>query len=143
MPGTHPPADHFLTAQEIEYLEKIKWAWQQLSFPQRSKIIQSINDGTLRQGSGKHCFIAEAISVNVKTSIVNHSLFDKIIWLVNAVFYNGPSYDLLFNKKIPPNDRNKLNDIYYAKIGNKYHQYQKATELLQIHVPNLSITIKH
>ena len=142
MSGIHPPEDQNLTAQEIEYLEKVEWLWQQLSSLQRSKIVHSIDDGTLRQGSGKHCVIAEAISANNVKTIANPSLFENITQLVNAIFYDGPSYDFLFDKKISAEDRNKLNDIYYAKIGNKYHQYQKATELLKTHVINLPIIIQ-
>jgi hypothetical protein len=138
--GTHTPED--FTVQEIEYLGKVEWLWQQLSPSQKYKIVYSVTDDTLRQGSGKHCFIAEAISANkVKTSVSNHSLLDKIMKLVSTVFYDGPSYDFLI-KKISSDDRKKLNDIYFARIGNREHQYQKATELVRAYVTHLLITIK-
>lgn len=139
--GTRSPEDY--TAQEIEYLGKVEWLWQQLSPSQKYKIVYSVTDGALRQGSDKHCFIAEAISTNkVKTSVSNYSLFYKIMQLVNTVFYDGPSYDFLLDKKISSDDRKKLNDIYYARIGDKEYQYQKATELVRAYVTHLLITIK-
>jgi hypothetical protein len=139
--GTRPPEDH--TSQEIEYLGKVEWLWQQLSSSQKYKISHAVTDGTLRQGSSKHCFIAEAISANkVKTSVSSYSLFDKIMQLVTIVFYDGPSYDFLLDKKISSDDREKLNDIYYARMGDKEHQYQKATELVRTYVIHRVITIK-
>jgi hypothetical protein len=141
--GTHTPEDYGFSAQEIDYLEKVEWLWQQLSPSQKSTIVYSVTDGTLRQGSGKHCFIAEAISANkIKTPVSNDSLLDKIMRLVSIIFYDGPPYDLLLDKKISSEYRKKLNDIYYARIGDREHQYQKATELVRVYVTNLLITIK-
>lgn len=142
MSGTHPPEDHDFTADETEYLGKVDWLWRQLSPSQKYKIIYAVTDGTLRQGSGKHCFIAEAINANKVKTPVNNYLLDKFIQLVNNVFYDGPSYDFLLDTKISPGGRKKLNDIYYAQIGNKEHQYQRATELVKALVIRQLITVK-
>ena len=140
MSGTQTPEDY--TAYEMEYLGKVDWLWRQLSPSQKSKIVYSIIDNTLRQGSGKHCFIAEAISANKVKTPVNNYLFDKFMQLVSTVFYDGPSYDFLLDTKISPDDRKKLNDIYYARIGNREHQYQRATELVKSHIIRQLITVK-
>ena len=142
MSGTYPPEDRGFAAHEIEYLGKVDWLWRQLSPSQKYKIIYSVTDGTLRQGSGKHCFIAEAISANKAKTPVNNHLLDKFMHLVNTIFYDGPSYDFLLDTKISPDDRKKLSDIYYARIGNKEHQYQRATELVKAHVIRQLITVK-
>lgn len=141
MPGTYNPESYRFTAQETEYLNKVEWLWDQLSSIQRSKIVYSVTNGTIRQGSGKHCFIAEAISANiVEVPLCNYSFFDKIVRLVRAIFYEGPSFDFLLDRKISVEDRKKLNDIYYARIGNKEHQYRRATELVRTYVTGLLIT---
>jgi hypothetical protein len=133
------PEDYWFTAQEMEYLGKLDWAWYQLLPQQRSNIVNSVIDGTLRQGSNKHCFIAEAMSTNRKISVYNDSLLDKISRIVKAVFYQGPSFDLLFHRDFSAEDRKKLNDVYYARIGDREHQYQKATELVRVYVTRLLI----
>ena len=141
MSGTNPPEDHEFTVHETEYLGKVDWLWRQLSPSQKYKIIYSVTNGTLRQGSCKHCFIAEAINAKVKTP-VNNYLLDKFMQFVNSVFYDGPSYDFLLDTKISLDDRKKLNDIYYAQIGNKEHQYRQATELVKAYVIRQLITVK-
>ena len=142
MSGTYPPEDHSFTVHETEYLGKVDWLWRQLSPSQKYKIIHSLTDGTLRQGSGKHCFIAEAISANkIKTQVDNYFLHN-FMYLVSAVFYDGPSYDFLLDIEISLDDRKKLNDIYYARIGNREHQYQRATELVKAHVIRQLIKVK-
>lgn len=133
------PEGYRFTAQEMEYLDKLDWAWHQLLPMQRSKIVSSVTDGTLRQGSDKHCFIAEAITANRKISASNDSLLDKISIIARAIFYQGPSFDLLFHRDISAEDRKKLNDIYYARIGPREHQYQRATELVRTYVTRLLI----
>ena len=120
--GTLPPESHGYTTHEIEYLEKVDWLWHQLSQSQKTKIIYSVTDGTLSQGSCKHCLIAEAINAKAKT-VANNHLFHRFIQLSNTVFYDGPSYDFLLQVKISLDDRKKLNDIYYARIGIREHQY--------------------
>jgi hypothetical protein len=142
VPGTQPPEDYGYTTHETEYLEKVNWLWHQLSHSQKSKIVYSVTDGTFRQGSGKHCFIAEAINANKVKTPVNNYLLDKFMQLASTVFYDGPSYDFLFDTKISSDDRKKLNDIYYARIGNREHQYQRATELVRAYVIRQFITIK-
>jgi len=140
--GTQPPEDYGFTAHEAEYLVKVDWLWQQLSSSQKSKIVYSVTDGALKQESSKHCFIAEAISASkVKTPVRNYSLH-QIMQFANIVFYDGPSYDFLLDTKISTEDKEKLNDIYYARIGNREHRYKKATELVKAYVIRLSITIK-
>lgn len=142
MSGTKPPEDHGFTIHETKYLGKVDWLWQQLTPSQKYKIVYAVTNDTLRQGSGKHCFIAEAISANkVKTPVSNY-LLDKFMQLASTVFYDGPSYDFLLDKKISPDDRKKLNDIYYARIGSKEHQYQRATELVKTYVICQLITVK-
>lgn len=141
MSGIQHPEDNGLTASETKYLEKVDWLWQQLSPSQKSKIVYSVSHGTLRQGSGKHCFIAVAISIKIKTP-VNNYLLDKLMQLVSSVFYDGPSYDFLLDTKISPDDKKKLDDIYYARIGNREHRYQRATELVRAYVTRRLITVK-
>jgi len=134
--------DHPLTKEEIEYLDKVGWLWQQLSPVQRSKIVCSVTDGTLRQGSGKHCFIAEAMNATkLKEPSFNHSWFDKILKLARNIFYDGPSYDYLLYRRFSAEDKRKLNDIYYSRIGDKEHQYQRTTELVRSYVTTRLITI--
>ena len=142
MSGTYPPEDYGFTVHETEYLEKVDWLWRQLSPPQKYKIIHSVTDGTLRQGSGKHCFIVEAINANKVKTPVNNYLLDKFMQLASTVFYEGPSYDFLLDTRISSDDKEKLNDIYYARIGNKEHQYKRATELVKARVIRQLITIK-
>ena len=139
MSGTNSPEDY--TVHEIEYLTKVDWLWQQLSPLQRSKVTYSVTDGILKQGSDKHCFIAEASTNKIKTP-VNNYLRDKFMQLVDIIFYDGPSYDFLLDTKISSDCRKKLNDIYYARIGNKEHQYHRATELVRSYVYHQLITVK-
>lgn len=116
--------------------------WQQLSLSQRSKIVHCASDGSLRQGSGKHCFIAEAISANkIKSPMYNDSLIDKALRLVRGIFYEGPSFEFLLEREISNEARKKLDDIYYARIGNREHQYRRATELVRSYVSNLLIAV--
>ncbi len=137
----NPENNHFIP-QEIEYLAKLDWLWQNLSLPQKSKIVRSVTDGSLRQGSDKHCFIAEAISASrIKSFFHNDSFVKKVLGLVRGIFYEGPSFEFLLEKKISNYDRKILDDIYYARIGNKEHQYQRATELARLYVSNLLITV--
>lgn len=141
--GTCHPEDYCFTAQEMEYLSKLDWLWQQISPLQRSKIVHSVIDGTLRQGSCSHCFIEEAISANIaKDSHSNYFLFGKMLKVVRAIFYEGPSFDFLLDKKISNEDKEKLEDIYYARVGYSEHQYQRATELVRTYVTNLLIATK-
>ena len=137
MPETCHPEDHRFAAQELEYLGKVDWLWQQLTPLQRSKVVYSVTDGALRQESDKHCFIAEATSANKIP--LDYSLFGKIMRLASTIFYDGPSYDFLLDRKISAEDKKKLNDIYYARIGYREHQYQHATELVRTYVTNLLI----
>ena len=140
MPGNHIPEDWVLLPCEIQYLEKVDWAWKQLVPSQKSRIVYSVYDGTLRQGSGKHCFIAEAININkIKTPYDSH-LLEKCIQFVSSIFYDGPSYDFLFNREITFHERKILDDIYYARIGNREHCYQRATELVRTYVTRQLIT---
>jgi hypothetical protein len=142
VPENSHPEDHRFTSQEIEYIDKIDWLWQQLSPLQRSKIVYSVSRGTLRQGSDKHCFIAEAISVNViQAPFRNYLMFDRIGRLFKSIFYDGPSYDFVLGRKISIEDRKMLNEIYYARIGKKEHQYQRATQLVRAYVDSLIIAI--
>ncbi|HXX05900.1 MAG TPA: hypothetical protein VEJ68_03670 [Candidatus Bathyarchaeia archaeon] len=134
MPGNHIPEDGGLSPCEIQYLEKVDWTWKQLVPSQKSRIVYSVYDGTLRQGSGKHCFIAEAININkIKTPHDSH-LLEKCIQFVSDIFYDGPSYDFLFDREITSHERKILDDIYYARIGNREYGYQRATELVRMYV---------
>ena len=49
---------------------------------------------------------------------------------MNIIFFNGPSFNFLLNKKLSMDEKKILYDIYYAKLGNKEHQYQRATKLV-------------
>ena len=143
MSGINHPECCRSEQQEIEYVEKVDWLWQRLSAAQRSQIVQSVTDGTLRQESGKRCFIAEAIKANrARVSSCHLSLIKRILRIGHALFYDGPSYDFLFHAKTCIEDREKLNDIYYARIGNKEHQYQLATDLVRAFVTSLLLTVK-
>jgi hypothetical protein len=138
--GTFHPEEHQFTSQEIEYIDKIDWLWQQLSALQRCKIVYSVANGSLKQGSDKHCFIAEAISANVvKAPLRNYSILERVSRFVRSIFYDGPSYDHVLDRKITDEDRKILNDIYYARIGKKEHQYQRATRLVRACLTNLLI----
>lgn len=136
------PEDGQFTSQEIEYIDKIEWLWQQLSPLQKSKIIYSVTSGTLKQGSDKHCFIAEAIGANEKAALRKYSTFDRVNRLFRSILYEGPSYDFVLGRKISIEEKKILNEIYYARVGKKEHQYHKATQLIRAYVASLMISIK-
>jgi hypothetical protein len=65
----------------------------------------------------------------------------SITWRENAfyvaaktIFCSGPCYDGLLERKISAEDQKKLNQIYYARIGIREHQYQRANKLNRIYV---------
>ena len=126
---------HRLNAHELEYLNKIDWLWSLLSPMQRSRVRFSISNDTLRQENSRHCIIGQAVVANRKNAISSSSLFlDIVIGLGNAIFYNGPSYDGLLGRKITGEEKKMLDDINYAKKGNKEHQYKRANELVRFYM---------
>lgn len=133
---------HMLNRHEQEYLNKVEWLWNHLSSLQRAKIESSATCDTLKQENSKHCFIGQAIG-SAKMSTVPHDnlLVDTFMGFAKAIFYDGPSYDHLLGRKVTKEEKDMLDDIYYAKIGNLEHQYKRANELVrfyifnQVHVP--------
>ena len=128
---------HALNGQELEYLNKVEWLWNHLSLLQRTKIASSATKNTLKQEHSRHCFIGEAMS-SAKLNIVSHdNLFaDVFMGFAKTIFYDGPSYDYLLGRKITKEEKEILDDIYYAKIGNAEHQYKRANELVRLYIFN-------
>lgn len=133
---------HMLNRHEQEYLNKVEWLWNHLSSLQRAKIESSTTCDTLKQENSKHCFIGQAIGSAKMNAVPHDNLFvDAFTGFVKAIFYDGPSYDYLLGRKVTKEEKDMLDDIYYAKIGNFGHQYKRANELVrsyifnQIHVP--------
>ncbi len=125
---------HMLNVHDLEYLNKIDWLWNQLSLSQRAKIGSSVTNNRLRQENSSHCFIGEAIDSTRKNRL-HRNLFENVFARVaKTIFYDGPSYKHLLDRKILKEEREILNDIYYAKIGNKEHQYKRANELVRLYV---------
>ena len=123
-----------LPQDDVKYIEKLDWLWNQLSPIQRSQIAYSITTEILSQHSS-HCFIGEAISAKrIQVTAERKSLCGHIQRLVKTIFYDGPCYDDLLERKITAEDRKKLNEIYYAKIGTREHQYQRANRLVRVYV---------
>lgn len=126
---------HRLNTHELEYLKKVEYLWNRLSHPQRLAISLSIAEDTLRQENSEHCLIGEAISVKKKNRIeYNHSIASKILEFIKIIFYDGPSFDNLLDRSVTREEKKILNDIYYARIGNKEHQYKRANELVKFHI---------
>ncbi|MDE1872758.1 MAG: hypothetical protein KGH99_04680 [Thaumarchaeota archaeon] len=128
---------HRLDAYELEYLKKVEYLWSHLSQPQRLVISSSIANDTLRQENSEHCFIGEAIGAKKRNTVShNNSFVYKAVELAKMVFYDGPSYDNLLDRRVTREEKEILDDIYYAKIGNREHQYKRANELIRLHIIN-------
>lgn len=126
---------HRLDMHELEYLKKVEYLWNHLSQQQRLAILSSIVNDTLRQESSEHCFIGEAIGTKKRNAVLhNNSFAYKAMELTKMIFYDGPSYDNLLDRKITRDEKEILDDIYYAKIGNLEHQYKRANELIRLHI---------
>ncbi|MDE1826802.1 MAG: hypothetical protein KGH83_04350 [Thaumarchaeota archaeon] len=128
---------HRLDTHELEYLKKVEYLWNHLSQPQRLVILSSIVNDTLRQENSKHCFIGEAIGAKKRNTVLhNNSFVYKTIELTKMIFYDGPSYDNLLDRRVTREEKGILDDIYYAKIGNLEHQYKRANELIRFYMTN-------
>ena len=137
MAMSHKDNGHIPSVHELEYLNKIDWLWDRLSPQQRSKIESSVFSNTLRQENSKHCLIGEAVGASSADTIQHDSpILGVIFGLVKAIFYDGPSYEHLLGRRITKEERKILNDIYYAKIGNREHQYRRANELIRLYITN-------
>jgi hypothetical protein len=124
-----------LTQNDIEYIEKLDWLWNQLSAIQRSQIIYSVTKGIPSQQSSFHCFIGEAIRAKrIQVTSERKSLCGHIQSLAKTIFCDGPCYDDLLERKLSAEDQKKLNEIYYARIGIREHQDQRANKLIRIYV---------
>ena len=128
---------HRLDTHELEYLKKVEYLWNHLSQPQRLVILSSIVNDTLRQENSEHCIIGEAIGAKKRNAVLhNNSFVSKTIELTRMIFYDGPNYDNLLDRRITREEKEILDDIYYAKIGNLEHQYKRANELIRFHITN-------
>ncbi len=128
---------HALNGHELEYLNKVEWLWNHLSLLQRAKIASSATRNTLKQENSRHCFIGEAIgSAKLNTVSYDNLFVDVFMGLAKTIFYDGPSYDHLIGRKITKEEKEMLDDIYYAKIGNAEHQYKQANELVRLYISN-------
>ncbi|MGI0086544.1 MAG: hypothetical protein ACREBI_01090 [Nitrosotalea sp.] len=126
---------HRLNTHDLEYLKKVEYLWNHLSQPQRLAISSSVTRDILRQENSEHCLIGEAIGVKKKNMAPhNHSFACKALEFTKIIFYDGPSYDNLLDRRVTREEKKILNDIYYAKIGNKEHQYRRANELVKFHI---------
>ena len=132
---------HRLNTHELEYLKKVDYLWNRLSQSQRLGISSSVTNDTLRQENSKHCFIGEAIGMKKRNSAMhNNSIVCKILEFTRILFYDGPNYDNLLDRRITKEEKKILNDIYYAKIGNEEHQYRRANELVKSHISSIICT---
>ncbi|NHI04453.1 hypothetical protein DYY67_1943 [Candidatus Nitrosotalea sp. TS] len=126
---------HRLDTHELEYLKKVEYLWNHLSQTQRLAISSSIVNDTLRQENSKHCFIGEAIGTKKRNAVLhNNSFAYKAIELTKMIFYDGPSYDNLLDRRVTREEKEILDDIYYAKIGDLEYQYKRANELIRFHI---------
>ncbi len=127
---------HTLDVQDLEYLSKIDWLWNHLSLSQKAKVGSSVTSNRLRQENSSHCIIGEAIrsAKTIETIYHENVLLDVFTCFVKTIFYDGPSYNYLLDRKVMKEEREILNDVYYAKIGNKEHQYKRANELVRLYV---------
>jgi hypothetical protein len=133
---------HRVDTHELEYLKKVEYLWNHLSQSQRLAILSSMTNNTLRQENSKHCFIGEAVGVKQKNTVPhNNSFVCKVLEFTKIIFYDGPSYDNLLDRRVTREEKKIINDIYYAKIGNKEHQYRRANELVRFHIINHLSTI--
>lgn len=133
---------HRLNTHDLEYLKKVEYLWDHLSQPQKLAISSSVTSDTLRQENSKHCFIGEAIGVKKRNTAIHDNPFVcKVLEFTKMVFFDGPSYDNLLDRKVTREEKEILNDIYYAKIGDREHQYGRANELIRFHIINHSLTI--
>lgn len=73
-----------------------------------------------------------------KRNTVPHSnpFVCKVLEFTKMIFYDGPSYDNLLDRSVTREEKKILNDIYYAKIGDREHQYGRANELVRFHITN-------
>ncbi|MGH2611799.1 MAG: hypothetical protein ACRDFB_01970 [Rhabdochlamydiaceae bacterium] len=126
---------HRLNTHDLEYLKKVEYLWNHISQQQRLAISSSVTRDTLRQENSEHCLIGEAIWVKKKNMAPrNNSFVCMALEFIKIIFYDGPSYDNLLDRRVTREEKKILNDIYYAKIGNKEHQYRKANELVKFHI---------
>jgi exopolysaccharide biosynthesis predicted pyruvyltransferase EpsI len=126
---------HRLNTHELEYLKKVEYLWNHLSQPQRFVISSSVTSDTLRQENSKHCFIGEAASIKKRNGAPhNNSFVCKVLEFTKIIFYDGPSYDNLLDRRVTREEKKILNDIYYAKIGDREHQYRRANELVRFYI---------
>jgi hypothetical protein len=120
-----------------QYMERLEWLWSQLTPLQRSQIAYSVGEKILRQQSSSHCFIGEAIYIKkIQGTMERRSICDHIQSLLKTIFWNGPSYDDLLEEKVSAEDKKKLDEIYFAQIGPREHQYQRANNLVRGFVAN-------
>jgi hypothetical protein len=137
-------SSHRLNTHDLEYLKKVDYLWNRLSYPQRLVISSAITNNTLRQENSKHCFIGEAISVKKKNMAPhNNSFAYKILKVIKIMFYDGPSYDNLLDRAITREEKKILNNIYYAKIGNKEHLYKRANEVVRFYITDICTSFRN
>lgn len=128
-------SSHMPDAHELEYLSKIEWLWNNLSPQQRTRIRFSVDRDTLRQENSRHCIIGEAGSLSISDTAPSENIFlDMVFGFANSIFYDGPNYDHMLGKKATKEEKMILDDIYYAKIGPKGHQYKRANELVRLYM---------
>ena len=135
MAGSMGRRSHTPDPGEREYLVKIGWLWGRLTPDQRSRIEGSMSSDTLRQEHSRHCIIANAVgeSVSETAHCANH-LLSLLTGFANAIFYDGPSYEGLLGRKPTREERDRLDDIYYARIGSEEYQYTKANDLIRFYM---------
>lgn len=114
----------YSSEDDTRYLSKLQWLWENLSEDQKKRIISAVSSGTLLQQQSRNCIIGNA--TENYNSIYHRSSIHKFI---DSIFYDGPSYDKLFSRKITPSEKKVLDDIYYGRI--RYdHNYTRANELV-------------
>lgn len=126
---------HSLSVDDLEYLNKVNWLWNQLSAMQRTKIESSVTNGTLKQENSKYCVIGEAMRANKKSVVPDRNLLvNTILGFIKSIFYDGPSYENLLERELTKEEKKILNDIYYAEIGNHQYHYRRANELVRSYI---------
>lgn len=126
---------HMPDADEMGYLRKIDWFWGRLTPSQRSRIESSISGHTLRQEHSRHCIIANAVGATHSEPAPQRNPFLAMAaGLANAIFYDGPNYEVLLGRKPAAEERALLDDIYYARIGGLEYQYKKANDLVRYYI---------
>lgn len=126
--------------EEADYIAKIEWLWTKLTPAQQSQVTDAVRAGRLSQRNSKRCIIGEASSANMAEIPNDRDPFRSgMAKFARSIFYDGPTYDGLLGRSVTGEEKKRLDDIYYARIGNSFHQYDRASMLARDFVHSKAI----